>query len=122
MIARLDLAGVTISTRVCVIVERSGLCNELESVRPRKMNHLFGLIACQVVLGKFSAETIVPGNFDKGLNRGWSENTLEGPVLSRMTIGIFFDQAVDARVVVSVCVVLSVTSVFTGDESDKTSI
>ncbi len=86
------------------------------------MNHLFWLIACQVVFSKFLAETIVPGNFDEGLNRSRSENTLEGPSLNRATVGIFFDQAVDARVVVSVCVVLSVTSVLTGDESDETSV
>jgi hypothetical protein len=87
------------------------------------MNHLLRLITSQVVLGEFSAETIVPGNFDEGLNRSWSENTLEGPSLSRTSIGIFFDQAVNARVVVGLrVVVFSVTSVFTGDELDKTSV
>ncbi len=86
------------------------------------MNHLFWLIACQIVFGEFSAEAIVPGNFDERLNRGWSKNTLERPMLSRTTVGIFFDQAVDARVLVSVYVVLSVTSVLTGDESDETSV
>ncbi len=86
------------------------------------MNHLFGLVACQIVFGKFSAETIVPGNFDERLNRSWSKNTFEGPRLVRTTVGIFFDQAVDARVVVSVCVVFSVASVLTGDQSDKTSL
>jgi hypothetical protein len=87
------------------------------------MNHLLWLITSQVVLGEFSAETIIPGNFDERLNRGWSENTFEGPMLSRTTIGIFFDQAVDARVVVSLrVVVFSVASVLTGDESDKTSV
>ncbi len=85
------------------------------------MNHLLWLITSQVVLGKFLAETIIPGDFDERLNRGWSENTFEGPSLSRATVGIFFDQAVDARVVVGVCVVFSVSSVFTGDESDKPS-
>jgi hypothetical protein len=87
------------------------------------MNHLFWFIACQIVFGELSAETIVPGNFDEGLNRGWSENTLEGPSLSRTSIGIFLDQAVDARIVVGLrVVVFSVASVLTGDESDKTSI
>ncbi len=109
MIARFDLAGVTVSTRICVIVERSGFGDEFESVRSREMNHLFGLIACQIVFGKLSAETITPGNFDKGLNRGWSENTFEGPSFSRATI-------------LGVCVVFSVASVLTGDKSDKTSV
>ncbi len=63
-------------------VERSGLGNEFERVRPREMNHLLWLVTRQVVLGEFSAETIIPGNFDKGLNRGRSENTSEGPLLS----------------------------------------
>ena len=121
MIARLDLTGVAISTRVCVIVERARFGDELESVRPREMNHLSWLITCQVVFGELSAETIIPGNFDERLNWGWSENTFEGPMLSRTTI-IFLDQAVNAGVVVSVCVVLSVTSVLTGDKSDKTSV
>ena len=121
MIARLDLTGVAISTRIRVIVERSGLGDELESVRPRKMSHLFRLIACQVVFGELSAETIVPCNVDKGGNWSRSEITLAGPGLSRTTI-IFLDQAVNARVVVSVCVVLSVTPVLTGDESDETSV
>ncbi len=123
MIARLELAGVAISTRICVIVERSGLGDEFERVRPREMNHLFWLIACQVVFGELSAETIIPGNFDERLNWGWSENTFEGPMLSRTTVGIFFDQAVDTGVVVGLCVVVfSVASVFTGDESDKPSV
>ena len=121
MIARLDLTGVAISTRIGVIVEGSGLGDELERVRPREVNHLFGLIACQVVFGKFSAETIIPGNIDEGRDWSGSEITFAGPSLSRTTI-IFFDQAVNAGVVVSVCVVLSVTSVLTGDESDKTSV
>jgi hypothetical protein len=86
------------------------------------MNHLLWLIACQIVFGELSAETIVPGNFDEGLNRGWSENTLEGPMLSRATVGIFFDQTVNARVVVGVRIVFSVASVLTGDKSDKTSV
>ena len=122
MVARLDLAGVTISARICVIVERSGLCDELESVRPREVNHPFRLVACQVVFGEFLAEAIVPGNVDERLNRSWSKNTFERPMLSRTTIGIFFDQAVDARVVVGVRVVFSVTFIFTGDEFDKASV
>jgi hypothetical protein len=85
------------------------------------MNHLSWLIACQVVFGEFSAETIIPGDIDEGRDWSGSEITLAGPSLSRTTI-IFFDQAVDAGVVVSVCVVLSVTSVLTGDESDETSV
>jgi hypothetical protein len=86
------------------------------------MNHLFGLVTRQVVLGEFSAETIIPGNFDERLNRSWSENTFKGPKLSRTTVGIFFDQAVDTGVVVGFRVVFSVSSVFTGDESDETSV
>jgi hypothetical protein len=85
------------------------------------MNHLFWFIACQIVFSEFSAKTVVPGNFDERLNRSRSENTLEGPMLSQTTIGIFFDQAVDAQIVVGVLVVFSVASVLTGDESDKTS-
>jgi hypothetical protein len=87
------------------------------------VNHLLWLITSQVVLGEFSAETIIPGDLDERLNRGRSENTFEGPSLSRATVGIFFDQTVNARVVVGVrIVVLSVTSVLTGDESDKTGV
>jgi hypothetical protein len=87
------------------------------------MNHLFWFITSQVVLGKFSAKTIIPSNVDERLNWGWSKNAFERPMLSRTTIGIFFDQAVDARVVVSLrVVVFSVASVLTGDESDKTSV
>jgi hypothetical protein len=87
------------------------------------MNHLLWLITCQVVFGELSAETIIPGNFDERLNWGWSENTFEGPSLSRTSIGIFLDQAVDARIVVGLrVVVFSVASVLTGDKSDKTSV
>ena len=86
------------------------------------MNHPFRLVACQVVFGKLSAEAIVPSNFDERLNRSRSENTLERPSLSRATVGIFFDQAVDTGVVVGFRVVFSVASVFTGDESDETSV
>jgi hypothetical protein len=57
------------------------------------------------------------------LNWSRSQNTLERPRLSRTTVRIFFDQAVDARVVVGVCVViLSVASVFTGDEPNTVEI
>jgi hypothetical protein len=76
-----------------------------------------------VVFGEFSAETILPSNFDEGLNWSWSKNAFEGPRLSRTTVRIFFDQAVNAGVVVGIrVVVFSVASVFTGDKSDKTSL
>jgi hypothetical protein len=86
------------------------------------VNHLFGLLTLQVVLGEFAAETIIPSNFDEGLNRGWSKNTFKRLKLSRATVGIFVNQAVDARVVVGLCVVFSVASVLTGDESDEMSL
>jgi hypothetical protein len=121
VIARLDLTGIAISTRLSIIIERSRFGDELECVRSREVNYLFRLVACQVVLGKLSAEAITPGNVNERLNRGWSKNTFEGPRLSSTTSGIFFDQAVNAGIVVSLRVVLSVASVFTGDESDKTS-
>jgi hypothetical protein len=122
VIARLDLAGVAISARICIIVERSGSGDELKRVRPREMNHPFRLVTGQIVFGKLSAETIAPGDFNEGLNWGRSENTLKRPRFSRTTIEVFLDQAVDARVVVGFCVILSVTSVLAGDESDETSL
>ncbi len=86
------------------------------------MNHFSWLITCQVVFGKLSAEAIVPGDVGERLNWGWSKNTFEGPSLSRTSVGIVFDQAVNARVVVGVRVVFSVTFIFTRDESDKASV
>jgi hypothetical protein len=87
------------------------------------MNHPFRFVAWQIVFGEFSAETIIPGDFNERLNWCWSENAFERPRLSRATIGVFFDQAVNAGVVVGLrVVVFSVASVLTGEESDKTSL
>jgi hypothetical protein len=87
------------------------------------VNHPFWLITGQVVFGELSAETIVPGNVDERLNRSWTENTFWRPRLSRTTIRIFFDQTVDARVVVGLRVVVFLAaSVLTGDESDESSL
>jgi hypothetical protein len=123
VVARLNLTDIASTTRIDIIVERDRFGDEFESIRPREVNYPFRLVTCQIVFGELSAKTIVPGNVDKRLNRSWSENTLGRPRLSRTTIGIFFDQTVDAGVIVGLCVVVfSVASVFTGDESDKTSL
>jgi hypothetical protein len=77
----------------------------------------------QVVFSELWAETITPGDIDERLNRSMTENALRWPRLSRTTVKIFFDQTVDARVIVGLRVVVFLTaSVFTWDESDEPSL
>jgi hypothetical protein len=87
------------------------------------VNHPFRFVTYQIVFGELSAKKIVPGNVDKRLNRSWTKNAFRRPRLSRTTVKIFFDQTVDARVVVGLRVFVFLTaSVFTWDKSDESSL
>ncbi len=82
MVARLNLTDIASTTKIGIVVERSGFGDEFESVRPREVNHPFWLVACQIVFGELSAERIVPSDVNKRLNWGWPENALLRPRLS----------------------------------------